>query len=89
MSRTSDTISRSWLLAQYDKLHKGRPGMARRLIEEAPDVPPPEPLRCRDCAWYRMHGGDMACFADGVQDLSFPEPSWFCGDAVPRQGRTR
>ena len=34
----SDLISRDDLLATYDAAHKGPPGEARRLIEEAPTV---------------------------------------------------
>lgn len=38
----SDYISRQWLLNEYDKRHKGPPGGARKMIEEAPpaDVRP-------------------------------------------------
>lgn len=39
---TNDTISRSALLAAYDAAHKGPPGGARKLIEEAPVVIPKE-----------------------------------------------
>ena len=39
-----DLISRSWLLSEYDKRHKGPPGGARKLIEEAPPAQP-EPLK--------------------------------------------
>lgn len=39
-----DYISRTWLLAEYDKRHKGPPGGARKLIEEAPSAQP-EPIR--------------------------------------------
>lgn len=37
-----DYISRQWLLDEYDKRHKGPPGGARKIIEEAPaaDVQP-------------------------------------------------
>jgi len=34
----NDLISRTWLLAEYDKRHKGPPGGARKLIEEAPSA---------------------------------------------------
>lgn len=34
-----DLISRKALLAAYDKRHKGPPGGARELIEDAPSVP--------------------------------------------------
>lgn len=43
-----DLISRSWLLSEYDKRHKGPPGGARKLIEEAPSAHP-EIIRCREC----------------------------------------
>ena len=43
-----DLISRSWLLSEYDKRHKGPPGGARKLIEEAPSAQP-EIIRCKDC----------------------------------------
>lgn len=33
-----DLISRTWLLAEYDKRHKGPSGGARKLIEEAPSA---------------------------------------------------
>ena len=33
-----DLISRTWLLSEYDKRHKGPPGGARKLIEEAPSA---------------------------------------------------
>ena len=38
----NDYISREWLLAEYDRRHKGPPGGARQMIEEAPaaDVRP-------------------------------------------------
>ena len=39
-----DLISRTWLLAEYDKRHKGPPGGARKLIEEATSAQP-EPIR--------------------------------------------
>lgn len=35
-----DLISRSWLLSEYDKRHKGPPGGARKLIEEASSAQP-------------------------------------------------
>ena len=43
-----DTISRTWLLAEYDKRHKGPPGGARKLIEEAPSAQP-EQTGCEYC----------------------------------------
>ena len=36
----TDTISRQALLAEYDRVHVGPPGGARKLIEDAPEVKP-------------------------------------------------
>ena len=36
----SDLISRQALLAEYDRVHVGPPGGARKLIEDAPEVKP-------------------------------------------------
>lgn len=44
-----DPISRSALLAEYDRVHVGEPGNARKLIAEAPAVDAVEVVRCRDC----------------------------------------
>lgn len=33
-----DTVSRSYLLSEYDRQHKGPPGGARKMIETAPPV---------------------------------------------------
>ena len=48
MGMNDDLISRSALLAAYDKAHQGPPGGARRLIEEAPEAL----VRCKYCKWY-------------------------------------
>ena len=36
----SDLISRQALLEEYDRLHVGEPGRARKLIEDAPSAQP-------------------------------------------------
>ena len=36
--KMSDLISREWCLIEYDKRHKGLPGNARKIMEEAPTV---------------------------------------------------
>lgn len=38
MTQKDDMISRSALIAAYDAAHKGPPGWARKLMEEAPAV---------------------------------------------------
>lgn len=44
----SDSVSRSYLLAEYDRQHKGPPGGARKIIEEAPSIET-EIIFCKDC----------------------------------------
>lgn len=46
-----DLISRRALLAEYDRLHVGEPGRARKMIEDAPSVQP-EIIHCKDCKYY-------------------------------------
>lgn len=48
-----DLISRSALIAEYDRVHIGAPGGARKLMENAPAVDAVPVVRCRDCKWYQ------------------------------------
>ena len=48
-----DLISRSALIAAYDEAHKGPPGGARKLMEEAPAVDAVPVVRCKDCEYQR------------------------------------
>ena len=70
-----DVISRKALLAEYDRVHIGAPGGARKLIEEAQSVDAVEVVRCKDCkhrekpAWldgYRCGNPDYG-MASGVE----------------------
>ena len=40
LPNSSDLVSRSYLLAEYDRQHQGPPGGARKIIAEAPPVQP-------------------------------------------------
>ena len=46
-----DAVSRSWLLAEYDRQHQGPPGGARKIIETAPPVTPKQ----RTGKWIKKH----------------------------------
>lgn len=46
-----DLISRAYVLAEYDRQHKGPPCGARKIMEEAPAVDAMPVVRCRDCLW--------------------------------------
>lgn len=45
----AEYIEREALIAAYDKAHKGPPGGARKLMEEAPAVDVVPVVRCKDC----------------------------------------
>lgn len=78
MGVIDDLISRSALLAAYDKAHQGPPGGARKLIEEAPEAL----VRCKDCT-YR---GEINC----PQYYRRTELSddYFCADGKRLDGMT-
>jgi len=74
-----DLISRSALLAAYDKAHKGPPGGARKLIEEAPAVV----VRCKYCK-HRPDphetelNGEMHRYCE--LHRRWTTDNWFCAD---------
>ena len=72
-----DFISRSALLAAYDKAHHGPPGGARKLIEEAPEAI----VRCENCG----HQGNRCIgiyrmFIECKKTGSVHHETWFCAD---------
>ena len=47
------------LIAEYDRVHVGPPGGARKLMEDAPIADVVEVVRCKDCIHYmEMDGYD-------------------------------
>lgn len=42
-------IERNALIAEYDRVHIGPPGGARKLMEDAPTADVVEVVRCKDC----------------------------------------
>lgn len=65
----NDLISRKKLLEAYDKAHKGPPGGARKLIEEAPEAV----VHCKDCChWKPPHivlpDGKQRAYKEGDTD---------------------
>lgn len=74
-----DLISRSALLAAYDAAHKGPPGGARKLIEEAPDGI----VRCENC----INGGLVVSqgMLPYVRCCGEDHPlDWYCADGRPK-----
>ena len=40
------------LIAEYDRVHVGEPGGARKLMEDAPTIDAVPVVRCKDCRWW-------------------------------------
>lgn len=52
-------IDRYALIAEYDRVHVGEPGGARKLMEEAPEVDAVPVIRCKDCVYNK---GTTFCY---------------------------
>ena len=72
----NDLISRKALLAEYDRVHIGEPGKARKLIADAPTVDAVEVVRCKDCKHYVAPQGTYVC--DCFEGLNFATDNDFC-----------
>lgn len=59
----NDLISRTALLTAYDSAHKGPPGRARKLIEEAPTVDAAPVVHGR---WVNQGFNPVCCSVCGV-----------------------
>ena len=76
----NDLISRSALLVAYDKAHKGPPGGARKLIEEAPEGV----IRCENCKnWNERRRWCDIC--EGRNGLYPVTRNWFCADGQRKE----
>ena len=52
MENEKRLIDANALIAEYDRVHIGEPGKARKLIVDAPTVDAVEVTRCRDCKYH-------------------------------------
>lgn len=57
-------IERNALIAEYDRIHVGAPGCARKLIAEAPAADVVEVVRCKDCRHF-FHFGRTSVIIGG------------------------
>ena len=58
-------IERNALIAEYDRVHIGPPGGARKLMVEAPAADVVEVVRCEDC---KKHGS-RECIVNRKMDI--------------------
>ena len=54
-------IDANALIAEYDRVHIGEPGKARKLMEDAPTIDAVEVVRCKDCKWLYDEMDDYCC----------------------------
>ena len=66
-----DLISRAYVLAEYDRQHNGPPGVARKIMEQAPAVDAAPVVRCAYCKHCFDIGSDPMEPYDG-------ESEWYC-----------
>lgn len=56
-------IDREALIAEYDRVHQGPAGGARKLMVDAPAADVVEVVRCIDCVYWDGRGWDGRCEA--------------------------
>lgn len=82
----TDLISRAWVLAEYDRQHKGPPGGARKIIAEAPAVDAVPVVHGR---WVYEHGDPamMPCSVCGYQVFRYNNTHYcpHCGAKMSEQ----
>ena len=71
------------LIAEYDRVHVGKPGGARKLMENAPTIEP-EIIRCKDCKYSDENGRRVSVRWLPCMDVRTGS-NWFCGSAERRE----
>ena len=72
MASEKRLIDANALIAEYDRVHIGPAGGARKLMEDAPTVDAVEVVRCKDCKEFCKGK------CDNVLGLPNPYPDSFC-----------
>ncbi len=76
-------IDRNALIEEYDRVHVGEAGKARKLMEDAPEVDAVPVIRCRDCKFLRLTGLVWKCQNRLVMMLC--EPNDYCSRAERKE----
>ena len=67
MKNEKRLIDANALIAEYDRVHIGPPGGARKLMEEAPAIDAVEVVRCKDCKHF---GGVVFAYTCRLHSMS-------------------
>lgn len=74
------------LIAEYDRVHIGPAGGARKLMVDAPTADVVEVVRCRDCDFSVGDGERLPLNCIHANGLYMPAPDDFCSFGKPKGG---
>ena len=88
MANEKRLIDANALIAEYDRVHIGEPGKARKLMEDAPTIDAVEVTRCRNCigqsTWFK--DAETGCEICGVSGM-YPKGEFdFCSYGDRKEG---
>ena len=78
MANEKRLIDANALIAEYDRVHVGEPGKARKLMADAPTVDAVEVVRCEGCIKRYDTDECPMCFAFYGKYYEFTEDDGFC-----------
>ena len=78
-------IDANALIAEYDRVHVGEPGKARKLIADAPTVDAVEVVRCRECD-HKTHDGSGRPYCWQLKMYLNKELDFFCKYGKRKEG---
>lgn len=73
-----ELIYREDLIAEYDRVHKGPAGGARKLMVDAPAVDAVEVVRCKDCIYRGRENCSMYYDCDCGEQHTWETDNDFC-----------
>ena len=86
MSRLIDANA---LIAEYDRVHIGEPGKARKLIADAPTVDAIEVIRCHECigksTW--LNDPEYGCAVCGMSGMYPRNENGYCSYAIRKDNK--
>lgn len=83
MASEKRLIDANALIAEYDRVHIGEPGKARKLMEDAPTIDAVEVVRCRECKHHRdKNEQEQQYLAEDTLICTSPDATDDCWNAV-------
>ena len=86
MSRLIDANA---LIKEYDRVHVGEPGKARKLMEEAPTIDAIEVIRCHECigksTW--LNDPKYGCAVCSMSGMYPKNENGYCSYAIRKDNK--